>query len=123
METCRVTSGEQTACAAACTTGAIRFGQRLELIAEGEERVAALRQAKPDAVLYGVNELEGLHVMYVLDDKPEAYGLPVDPEVPAAVTVRDVFKSVGLGAAVVAVLGFGFNYLVTWMRMSRGERE
>lgn len=119
----RVTNGEQPACAAACTTGAIKFGQRPELITEGEERVATLHQTKPDAVLYGADELDGLHVMYVLDDKPEVYGLPVDPEVPAAATVRDVFKSVGLGAAVVAVLGFGFNYLVTRMRMSRGERE
>ena len=119
----RVTNGEQTACAAACTTGAIKFGQRSELITEGKERVAALRQAKPDAVLYGADELDGLHVMYVLDDKPEVYDLPVDPEVPAAVTVRDVFKSVGLGAAVVALLGFGLNYLASRMRISRGERE
>jgi formate dehydrogenase iron-sulfur subunit len=117
----RVTNGEPTACAAACPTGAIKFGQRPELITEGEERVAALRQDKPDTVLYGAEELDGLHVMYVLDDKPEVYGLPVDPEVPAAATVRDVFKTVGLGAAIVAVLGFGFNYLVSRMRMSRGE--
>ena len=107
-----VTNGEQPACAAACTTGAIKFGKRDELVQEGKERVAALRQANPDAVLYGDKELGGLHVMYVLDDTPEIYGLPVDPKVPAPVMVRDVLKWVGVGAAIAVVAGFGLNYIV-----------
>ncbi|MFA5451777.1 MAG: hypothetical protein WC231_07295, partial [Dehalococcoidales bacterium] len=27
-------------------------------------------------------ELSGLHVLYVLDDKPEVYGLPESPQMP-----------------------------------------
>jgi hypothetical protein len=74
-------------------------------------------------VLYGDKELGGLHVMYVLDDSPEVYGLPVSPEVPAAVTVRDIFQWTGIGAAAIAVAGFGLNYLVARTRMTRGEKE
>ncbi len=108
----RVTNGEQPACAEACPTGAIKFGKRSELVREGQEKAEALRKTKPDATFYGDKELGGLHVMYVLDDMPEAYGLPADPEVPAPVIVRDVFKWVGVGAAIAVVVGFGLNYIV-----------
>ncbi len=108
----RVANGEQPACAAACPTGAIKFGKRTELVQEGRERVDALRPSNASAMLYGDKELGGLHVMYVLDDAPEVYGLPADPEVPAPVMVRDVLKWVGVGAAVAVVAGFGLNYIV-----------
>jgi len=108
----RVTNGEQPACAAACPTGAIKFGKRTELVEEGKERTATLHKANANAVFYGDKELGGLHVMYVLDDTPEVYGLPTDPEVPPAALVRDVLKWVGVGAAVAIIAGFGFNYIV-----------
>jgi len=107
-----VTNGELPACVAACTKDAITFGKRVELVQEGWERVAALRQANPNAVLYGDKEMGGLHVMYVLDDSPETYGLPADPEIPAAATLRGVFQWVGIGAAVAVIAGFGLNYIV-----------
>jgi len=108
----RVVNGELPACAAACPTGAIKFGKRSELVQEGRERVAILRQSSPNAVFYGDKELGGLHVMYVLDDSPEEYGLPDAPKVPAAAVVRDVLKWVGVGAAVAVIAGFGLNYIV-----------
>ena len=117
----RVADGEQPACAAACPTGAIKFGKRDELVKEGKERVATLSKANNNAVFYGDKELGGLHVMYVLDDSPEVYGLPVNPEVPAAAIVRDVLKWVGVGAAVAVLAGFGFNYIVA--REARMTRE
>ncbi len=115
----RVTAGEQPACAAACTTGAIKYGKRAELVAEAEERVTELNQQNVPASVYGVNELGGLHVMYVLNDTPEVYDLPIDPQVPAASTVRNIFKWVGSGLAIAAVAGFGLNYLVARLRMRR----
>lgn len=118
----RVTNGEPPACAAACTTGAIKYGKRTDLIAEAEDRVAGLRQTANKASLYGVNELDGLHVMYVLDESPETYGLPADPEVPPSSTVRNILSWVGSGLAIAAVAGFGLNYLVARMRMRRGEK-
>jgi len=108
----RVANGEQPACAAACPTGAIKFGKRSELVKEGRKRVEALRKSNPEATFYGDKELSGLRVMYVLDDLPEVYGLPASPAVPPAATVRDVFQWVGIGAAVAAIAGFGLNYII-----------
>ena len=108
----RVADGEQPACAAACPEGAIKFGKRSDLLQEGAAAVAALIDTKPNAVLYGENELGGLHVMYVLDDSPDTYGLPVDPEVSSAVTVRDILKWLGVGATGAVLAGFGLNYMI-----------
>ncbi len=118
----RVTNGEPPACAAACTTGAITYGERTDLMTQSEARVADLRQSNIEASVYGLNEGGGLHVMYVLDDAPEVYDLPADPEVPAASTVRDIFKWVGSGLAIVALAGFGLNYLAARYRMRKGEK-
>jgi formate dehydrogenase iron-sulfur subunit len=117
----RVTNGEQPACANACPTGAIKFGMRDELVKEGRERVATLHQTNPDGTFYGDKELGGLHVMYVLDDSPEVYGLPANPEVPPATIVRDVLRWVGVAAVVAALAGFGLNYIIA--REARMTRE
>lgn len=87
-------------------------------------------------MLYGDKELGGLHVMYVLDDLPEVYGLPAGPEVPPAAIVRDVLQYVGIGAAVAVLIGFGLNYIVAretiltnqlpggeYIRKRKGEEE
>jgi len=115
----RVTNDEPPACADACTTGAITYGKRAELITQAEERVAELRRNGVEASVYGVDEAQGLHVMYVLDGAPDLYGLPADPQVPAAGTVRDIFKWIGSGLAIAVVAGFGLNYLVARLRMRR----
>ena len=118
----RVTNDQQPACAAACPTGAIKFGRRSELLEEGKQRVAELNKGGQQAgesanisskgYLYGENELGGLHVMYVLDDSPESYGLPADPQLPPAGIVRNVFQWVGIGGLVAIVAGFGLNYII-----------
>jgi formate dehydrogenase iron-sulfur subunit len=118
----RVTNGEQPACAAACTTGAIVYGKRAELITQAQERANELQGSGIDSSVYGVDELRGLHVMYVLDDSPEVYGLPADPKVPDTSTVRDILSWLGSGLAIAAVAGFGLNYLVARLRMRRQEK-
>ena len=119
----RVTNGEQPACAAACTTGAIKFGDRNDLITEARERLNELQKSNSQASAYGIDELKGLHVMYVLDDSPGKYGLPEDPQVPVTSKVRDVFKWLGSGLAIAALVGFGFNYLFVRLRMrSKAEK-
>ena len=92
--------------------GAIKFGKRSELLKEGKNRVAELSKTNPQARLYGENEAGGLHVMYVLDDSPESYNLPVDPQLPPAVLLHDVLQVAGYALAGVAVAGLGPNYLV-----------
>jgi formate dehydrogenase iron-sulfur subunit len=115
----RVVNGEPPACAAACTTGAIKYGKRSDLITEAEARVSELTQQQVTASVYGVEELQGLHVMYVLDDSPEVYNLPAEPKVPAQSTIRDIFKWVGSGLAIAILAGFGLNYLVARWRMRK----
>ena len=108
----RVTAGQQPACAEACPMGAIKFGKRSELLEEGKRRVVELSKTSPQARLYGENEAGGLHVMYVLDDSPESYDLPADPQLPAATTVRDVLQLAGYALTGLVVAGLGLNYLV-----------
>ena len=118
----RVSNGETPACAAACTTGAITFGKRAELITAAQARMTDLRASGATVSLYGIEELGGLHVMYILDDSPEVYGLPTDPSVPAAVTVRSVLSWIGSIGAIAVVAGFGLNYLIARKRMAKGNK-
>ena len=98
--------GEPTACAAACPFDAIAFGEREEMVSLGRSRVEALRaDGHPNAVLYGENELGGLNVLYVLEDKPAAYGLPENPPFTSA-NVLGQWLSGLVAAGVVAVLPF-----------------
>jgi len=119
----RVSNGQPTACAEACPTGAITFGLRSDLLTQAEQRVAELTEQNPQTNLYGASELGGLHVLYVLDDSPEVYGLPVDPQVPAPADIRDVLKWLGIGATAIAIAGFGLNYIIARARIHRGSEE
>jgi len=119
----RTTNGEQTSCAEACPTCAIVFGNREELLEAGRARVEELRETNPNAHLYGDKELGGLHVMYVLDDTPEVWGLPADPELPLPAEIHDIVQWVGVGAALAMVGGFSLNYLVARMRIAREEKK
>jgi len=76
----RVSNGLLPACAKTCPAGAYQVGERDEMIAVGRAKVAALRaKGRPNAYLYGENELGGLGVMFVLADRPSLYGLPESP--------------------------------------------
>ena len=102
--------------------GAIKFGKRSELLEEGKKRVAELSKTSPQARLYGENEAGGLHVMYVLDDSPESYGLPVDPQLPASVIVHDVLQLAGPALAGLVVAGLGLNYIVARASANKGAK-
>lgn len=55
------------------------------MIEIGHSQVAKLQQkGLVHANLYGESELGGLNVLYVLDDHPEAFGLPINPKVATA---------------------------------------
>jgi len=110
----RTANGGQTACAMACPFEAITFGERDELIAQGKQRVAALRAKGVDkAQLYGENELGGLHVLYVLEEEPEVYSLPGAPRYPEMVTVwQKVIQPLGEIAVGATALGLAINFLI-----------
>jgi len=105
------------ACVQTCTAGALTFGAREDMIAKAEERVAALKKGRAvNAQLYGVNELNGLHYIYILEDAPAKYGLPEKPTVPAGVTLWQALVKPGAawgGLALVGMAGAaGIGYVI-----------
>ncbi len=107
--------GLEPACVKACPTGCLHFGTKDDLVALGHERVAQLKaNGYASAGLYDPPGVGGTGVVTVLKfaDRPELYGLPKDPHVPAAVqVVRGVLRPLGLLAMGAVVVGFFRHYL------------
>jgi len=86
----RISVGEQPACAKACPTDSIQFGELHELRERAAGRVQALHAAGVvQARLYGHDPGDGVGgdgAFFLLLDEPEVYGLPPDPQV----TTRDL---------------------------------
>jgi formate dehydrogenase iron-sulfur subunit len=84
----RQKGGMEPACAKACPTRSIQFGEIEELKANARTRVEKLhKDGIPEAYLYGEDAAsqpgtEGLHAFFLLVEKPEVYNLPPNPEVP-----------------------------------------
>ncbi|MGY2065138.1 4Fe-4S dicluster domain-containing protein [Blastococcus sp. SYSU DS0619] len=103
----RLTDGLQPACASACPTESIQFGDLDQLRARADARLAALQEKGVEgARLYGHDETDGVGgagAFFLLLDEPEVYGLPPDP----VVTTRDLpsmWRHVAAGAAMVVGL-------------------
>jgi formate dehydrogenase iron-sulfur subunit len=86
----RLGAGHEPACAQACPTKSIQFGDVDELRTRAKQRVDALHaQGVSDARLYGEDPEDGVGgagAMFLLLDEPEVYGLPPDP----VVSTRDL---------------------------------
>ena len=103
----RVENGLEPACAKACPTGAITFGEREEILQLAKKRQSVLTERNPaDAPrIYGEKELGGLGVLYLLPEKASVYGLLENPRLP---TRNVVFKwIVGIVPAAAVLLGIG----------------
>ncbi len=73
----RVAQGQPTACAAACPTGATKFGDRDALLAEAEDRIAK----SPDQYVhhvYGRTEVGGTSVLLLSSVPFERFGYKTD---------------------------------------------
>ena len=67
-------------------------------------------QGHPEANVYGEDELDGLRVISVLQESPEKYGLPVDPQISWSLRL---WRAVPITPAVIIAGGLilGANYL------------
>lgn len=102
----RLRGGLEPACAKACPTDSIQFGEWDELRQRAQQRVEQLRASGvPEARLYGADPNDGVGgdgAFFLLLDEPEVYGLPPDP----VVTTRDLPSMWRYaGAAALAVAG------------------
>jgi formate dehydrogenase iron-sulfur subunit len=109
----RLKDGLEPACAHACPTKSIQFGDLDELRERAAQRVSELHeQGVPEARLYGADPDDGVGgngAFFLLLDEPEAYGFPPDPVVPAR-DIRRMWTFAGLAAAALtAVAGAVFG--------------
>jgi formate dehydrogenase iron-sulfur subunit len=102
----RLQDGMMPACAQACPTESIQFGELDELRSRAAARLSTLHNAGVEhAQLYGHDPDDGVGgagAMFLLLDEPEVYGLPPDP----VVTTRDLpamWKRTGLAALTLAL--------------------
>ncbi len=93
----RIHNGLETACAKACPTDSIVFGDVDELRVKARQRVETLKSlGYSKASLYGDTDiLGGLNVFYLLLDDPEVYGQPRNPQLPQRNLIPGSLWSVG----------------------------
>jgi formate dehydrogenase iron-sulfur subunit len=104
----------RVACVEACPTGALTLGWREDQLEVARDRVAQLKaDGHSKAMLYGESEAGGLHRLSILLDEPSAYGLPVDPQGPIALSrvwqkIIQPLGEIALGATILGVIGAFF---------------
>jgi formate dehydrogenase iron-sulfur subunit len=108
----RLKDDKEPACAQACPTNSIQFGELGELRERAAERLEVLQVAGHDeARLYlhdEENGISGAGAFFLLMDEPEVYGLPPDP-VDCRRNLGEVWAATGaaalaLGAGLVAAV-------------------
>ncbi|MFQ6000763.1 MAG: 4Fe-4S dicluster domain-containing protein [Anaerolineae bacterium] len=119
----RVIVGQAPACVESCPTGALRWGQRDELIAEAKERLATLqREGYAKANLYGEKEAGGLHALSILLDDPTAYGLPATVQTPSLAHIwQEIIQPLGTMSMGVVALGLALNVLIAGRTLKSEE--
>ena len=103
----RLKDDMEPACAHACPTNSIQFGELAELRERAEHRLAHLQQSgQRNAQLYLADDDDGIGgagAFFLLLDEPEIYGLPPDP----IDTRRDLGSIWAAAGAAAAALGVG----------------
>jgi len=85
------------------------------MIAKAKARVEVLKNERgsPNANLYGETELGGLGRLYILAERPSAYGLSEKPQYPVLATVwQDFVQPLGEIAIGATAVGLLINFLI-----------
>ena len=102
--------GFTPACAKACPTESIQFGDVDELRERARKRVETLASRGLESQLYGADDVGGgigpLNAFFLLTDRPEAYNLPAEPVLPST------RQPAGYTAAALTALGLA---VAGWM--------
>ncbi|MGE0491387.1 MAG: 4Fe-4S dicluster domain-containing protein [Vulcanimicrobiota bacterium] len=113
----RLKDDQQPACAKACPTQSIRFGELDELQDYARERVKQLHgQGRTEAYLYGT-DTEGtgpLNAFFLLTERPELYNLPPNPTAPQ--------KTVGQSWQTALLAALGMLAVAAFSMENRHER-
>jgi formate dehydrogenase iron-sulfur subunit len=111
----RVLNGMEPACAKICPPKAIRFGEWDTLLKDAKATGRAV---------YGADSLGGTGVLYLLEDKPEAYGLDPKPSMPLTVTLwKDILRPLGWVAMIGALCGAVGHYAALGPKKLDKEEE
>jgi formate dehydrogenase iron-sulfur subunit len=112
----RLKDDKEPACAQACPTNSIQFGELDDLRERAEARLATLQDAGlAEARLYGADEddgVAGFGAFFLLLDEPEVYALPPDP----VDTTRDLGAIWAAAGAAAAALGGALAAAALWRR-------
>jgi formate dehydrogenase iron-sulfur subunit len=109
----RLQDGLEPACAKACPTDSIQFGEYEELRDVAARRVAALHERGVEgAYLYGADEelAGGLGAFFLLTRPPERYGLPANADSPIQQNVIPATLA-AVGAGLLAAAGVAAAFL------------
>jgi formate dehydrogenase iron-sulfur subunit len=115
----RLKGGLEPACAKACPTNSIQFGEIGELQERAQKRMTFLQQQGVEkASLYGVPDSPGatggigeLNAFFLLLDQPEVYNLPAAPKLPSQRTRPGLLAGITTmtGIALAAIAAFAFR--------------
>ena len=117
----RQQAGLIPACAKACPTESIKFGEINELRNLARERLVELKaRGIDDATIYDPQDTSvgGIHAFFLVRGDPRTYNLPPKPEVPT-IYLKDGWRAAGVAAGMM-VLGGLVAFLSTPARDSKG---
>jgi formate dehydrogenase iron-sulfur subunit len=125
----RLQDGLEPACAKACPTDSIQFGDYDELVEVAERRVATLRgRGVEGAYLYGAGDepdedlAGGLGAFFLLTRPPERYGLPAQADSPIQENVVPA-TAAAIGAGLLAAAATAVAFVTAAREAPRRRRR
>lgn len=112
----RLQVGLEPSCVKSCTTGALKFGTREDMLFIADLRIKQLREKGfTKAGLYNPQGVGGTGMMMILHDidDPQSYGLPGDPKTSLPIKLwQDVVKPLG-AAGIIATVAVACLHRIT----------